>query len=59
MLMLYMEDGTWELEMIDGKATVVCDTSGIAGNLLGRSFTTMNGPLQIADRPASDRTEAH
>jgi hypothetical protein len=59
MLMLYMEDGTWELEMIDGKATVVCDTGGIAGNLLGRSFTTMNGPLQIADGPSSDRFQAH
>jgi len=49
MLMLYLEDGTWELEMKDGRATVVCDTPGIAGNLLGRAFTTMQGPLQIAD----------
>jgi hypothetical protein len=49
MLMMYMEDGTWELEMIDGKATVTCDTGGIAGNLLGRAFTTMEGPLQIAN----------
>ncbi len=49
MLMLYLEDGTWELEMKDGRATVVCDTPGIAGNLLGRAFTTMQGPLQVAD----------
>lgn len=49
MLMLYLEDGTWELEMKDGRATVVCDTPGIAGNLLGRAFTTMTGPLEIAD----------
>lgn len=51
MLMLYLEDGTWELEMKDGRATVVCDTPGIAGNLLGRAFTTMQGPLQIAEGP--------
>ena len=34
--------------MKNGKATVVCDTNGIAGNLLGRAFTTLEGPLQVA-----------
>ena len=53
--MLYMEDGTWELEMKDGRATVVCDTNGIAGNLLGRAFTTMSGPLLIAGERAGSR----
>jgi hypothetical protein len=55
MLLLYMEDGTWELEMKDGRATVVCDTGGIAGNLLGRAFTTLDGPLQVADTPQGSR----
>lgn len=48
LLMLYMADGTWELEMKNGRAVVVCDTTGIAGNLLGRAFTTVRGPVELA-----------
>ncbi|HLJ55680.1 MAG TPA: hypothetical protein VKT77_11630, partial [Chthonomonadaceae bacterium] len=53
MLMLYLEDGTWELDMKDGRAVVDCDTPGIAGNLLGRAFTTTPGPTEVADGAAN------
>ena len=49
LLTLYMVDGTWELEMKNGRAVVACDTNGIVGNLLGRPFTTVVGPLEVAD----------
>lgn len=43
LLVLEMEDGTWELVVKEGAATLVVDTVGIRGKLLGRPFTTRAG----------------
>ena len=50
-LSLAMEDGTWELEIRDGAGTLVCDTGGIRGTLLGTSITTTQS-IAIAAGPA-------
>ena len=46
---LLMEDGTWELEMIDGKAILNTDTEGVKGWIQGRTFTTVNGIQKITE----------
>ena len=38
-----MVDGSWELEVKDGHATLACDTAGITGIAMGQSFTTTGG----------------
>ena len=43
---LPIEDGTWELEMLDGKATLNCDTPNLAGQLQEHPFITSGG-IQI------------
>ena len=40
LLTLWMVDGTWEMEVKEGHATLVCDTPGMNGLALGRNFTT-------------------
>ena len=45
-LWLGLVDGCWEMEVRDGRAVVLCDTSGASGRLFGRSFVT------TADVPA-------
>jgi hypothetical protein len=49
-LTLWMVDGTWELEMKDGHATLACDTPGLYGNLLGQAFTTTGDTGERAAR---------
>ncbi len=53
-LSLALEDGTWELVVKNGKGTLVCDTGGIRGTLLGRSITTTQSIAVIVD-PNSSR----
>ena len=49
-----MTDGTWELTVQKGKATLVCDTPGIRGTLLGRGFTTSpNAVVTVESRAVS------
>ena len=51
LLTLYMVDGTWELELRDGHATLACDTSGINGLAMGRAFTTAPQAVEMAGLP--------
>ena len=51
LLTLYMVNGTWELELRDGHATFACDTLGISGLAMGRSFTTARQGLELAGLP--------
>jgi hypothetical protein len=59
-LSLALEDGTWELLVKDGHGTLVCDTGGIPGTLLGKSITTARSiPVEAvyrARRQASAQT---
>lgn len=50
-LILYLENGTWELDMKDGKAKFQCDTPQIRGNLQGREFTTDTTIQEIVQSP--------
>lgn len=52
LLRLYMVNGTWELELRDGHATFACDTLGISGLAMGRSFTTARQGLELAGLPS-------
>jgi hypothetical protein len=56
-LSLALEDGTWELLVKDGRGTLVCDTGGIRGTLLGKAITTMQS-VAIEAGPASTATVA-
>ncbi len=48
LLSLWMIDGTWELEMQEGRATLACDTPGINGLAQGRMFTTATQAVEMA-----------
>jgi hypothetical protein len=50
-LTLDLEGGTWELLVDGGTATLVCDTGGIHGTLLGRKVVTDNGRRLSAPFP--------
>jgi len=50
LMTLNMENGTWEVEIKDGKAKLVCDTPQITG-LLGTAFVTGEKPLELSARP--------
>lgn len=55
-LTLALRNGTWELEARGERATLVCDTSGARGTLLGRRVRTVAGaPITVdgAARPAA------
>lgn len=46
---LALEDGTWELVVRGGQATLVCDTPNIRGALFGRSITTLaSAPVTVS-----------
>lgn len=48
-LWLGLVDGCWELEVRDGQATFLCDTSGASGRLFGRPFVTTADIPAVAD----------
>ena len=48
LLSLWMLDGTWEMEMENGRATLACDTPGINGLAQGRTFTTSAQAVEMA-----------
>ncbi len=39
-LLMNMANGVWELDIVNGKANLVCDTAGISGTAAGVSFVT-------------------
>jgi hypothetical protein len=53
-LSLALVNGTWELLVREGRATLVCDTAGIHGTLFGNSFTTRaSAPIIVEARPST------
>lgn len=46
-LSMEIENGTWELDMEDGHATLHCDTSGIKGVLQGTTFSTTGAVMEL------------
>jgi hypothetical protein len=50
---LWMVDGTWEMQIENGRATFACDTPGIRGIALKQMFTTVGDNLQIAAKGAT------
>jgi hypothetical protein len=47
-LSLAMEEGSWELLVHDGRGTLVCDTGGIHGTLIGKAITTTQSVAVIS-----------
>jgi len=58
-LSLGMEEGTWELLVKDGRATLVCDTGSIRGTLLGKSITTTQSVAMDVESPSPPRAAAN
>jgi hypothetical protein len=56
LLSLALENGTWEMELREGRLTLDCDTPGIAGTALGRAFTT--GQTVVVQAPTSENSPA-
>lgn len=56
-LSLALEEGSWELLVKDGRGTLVCDTSGIRGTLIGRAITTTQS-VAIVSGPATGGKQA-
>ncbi len=40
LLSMNLQNGVWELDLVDGKANLLCDTAGISGVATGLSFVT-------------------
>ena len=51
LITLYLANGTWEMELRDGHATLACDTPGISGLAMGQRFTTADQALELAGLP--------
>lgn len=49
---IWMQDGTWEVVLQRGKATVWCDTPGIAGKAFGSKFETNEESQEVAFKEA-------
>ena len=45
---LWLQDGTWEMELKEGRVRVVCDTQGIKGKVLGQWFQTAKGLIEVS-----------
>ena len=46
-----MVDGTWEMDLREGQATLACDTPGINGLAMGHEFTTSTQSVVMAGLP--------
>jgi hypothetical protein len=55
LLSLGMVDGTWELVVRDGCASLLCDTGGIKGTLFGRRITTVADRVVMSPATAAPR----
>jgi hypothetical protein len=49
---LWMEDGTWEIVIRNGRVRLQCDTPGITGKVLGKVFQTTEQGLTEIPNPA-------
>lgn len=50
-LSLWMEDGTWEAEILNGKIRLACDTPGITGKAFGKVFQTSEEITELIPEP--------
>ncbi|HZT44102.1 MAG TPA: hypothetical protein VFA07_18200 [Chthonomonadaceae bacterium] len=58
LLALYMVDGTWEMTIRNGRASLACDTAGVNGIALGNRFTTTGNVLELAETATGDKSKA-
>ncbi len=55
---MWMQDGTWEVILKRGKATVACDTPGITGKTFGSKFETGEDAQEVTFKEAPRVTSA-
>ncbi len=51
LISLWMEDGTWEAEIVNGRIRFSCDTLGITGKAFGKIFQTSEEITELTPEP--------